>query len=94
MVERVHDDTTSIIQYNDENSLSCVISLAYYCALDFYEISRERHAGKGFADLVFTPLMNHLDKPAIVFELKWGKSTGTAMKQIEKKQYPEVLRNY
>lgn len=28
-LDTVHQDTTSILQYNDENSLSCVISLAY-----------------------------------------------------------------
>ena len=28
-------------------------------------------AGKGFADLVFLPRKNHLDKPAMIIELKW-----------------------
>ena len=50
-VEQVHIENTSILQFNDENSLSCVISLAYYQALDEYTLVREMPAGKGFADI-------------------------------------------
>ena len=55
MIEQSHQDNISILQYNNENSLSCVISLAYYSAQEFYNIYREMPAGKGFADLVFIP---------------------------------------
>ena len=32
IIEQVHRENTSILQYNNENSLSCVLSLAYYSA--------------------------------------------------------------
>lgn len=32
IIEHVHQENTSILAYNDENSLACVISLAYYSA--------------------------------------------------------------
>jgi len=93
IIERIHNET-SHLQYNDENALSYVISLAYFRARDFYEIIREMPAGTGFADLVFMPRKNFVDKPAIVIELKWNKSADTAIKQIKNKKYPEVLRDY
>ena len=55
MVEKAHDENSSIIGYNNEISLSCVISLAYYSARKDYIIHREYATGKGFADLVFIP---------------------------------------
>jgi len=93
MVEQAHYET-SIIKYNDENSLSCVISLAFYSAREFYEIRREMPAGKGFADMSFLPRKNHLDKPAMIVELKWGKSALEAIQQIESKQYTDILKDY
>mgnify|MGYP006920190061 FL=1 len=32
MIEQVHQENISILKYNDENSMSCVLSLAYYAA--------------------------------------------------------------
>ncbi|MGN1086506.1 MAG: hypothetical protein ACI4Q5_05685 [Porcipelethomonas sp.] len=32
LIEQSHQDNTSILKYNGENSLACVISLAYYSA--------------------------------------------------------------
>jgi hypothetical protein len=55
IIEQVHDENTSILQYNNENSLSCILSLAYYSARKNYTIHREQVGGKGFADLVFIP---------------------------------------
>lgn len=53
-IERAHDKI-SILQYNDENSLSCTINLAFYFAREYYMIVREMPAGKGFADICMTP---------------------------------------
>lgn len=55
LIDKAHSDNTSILKYNDENSLSCVISLAYYSARKTYTIERELPAGKGYADLIFRP---------------------------------------
>lgn len=92
-VEAVHQANTSILTYNDENSLSCVIALAYYNAVKDYTMIREMPAGKGYADIIFLP-RKQSDKPAMVVELKWNQSAESAIKQIRKKQYGDVLKDY
>ena len=92
-VDAVHSASTSILSYNDENSLSCVISLAYYSARKDYILIRELPTGKGFADMVFLP-RKHCDKPALLIELKWNRSAEGAIRQIKKQEYIEVLRDY
>jgi len=93
-VQKVHEQNTSILEYNDENSLSCALSLALYAATDYYTIIRELPAGKGYADLVFIPRKKHQDKPAMVVELKWNKEAEGAIAQIKKKNYPSTLEEY
>ena len=36
----------------------------------------------------------HLDKPAIVIELKWDKDAHGAISQIKEKQYVDALKDY
>ena len=83
-IEKVHEEI-SILQYNDENSLSCTIQLAFYFAQEYYTIVREVPTGKGFADVCMIPRKRHLDKPAVIIELKWDKSTVGALEQIKEK---------
>ena len=92
-VEVCHEDNTSILQYNDENSLSCVISLAFYSARKYYKMIREMPTGKGFADIVLLPY-HDVNKPAMVIELKHDKSVDTAIKQIKEKRYTGALAGY
>lgn len=92
-IEKVHLET-SILKYNDENALSCTISLAYYSARRYYMQVREMPAGKGYADIVFLPRKNHPDKPALLVELKWNKSAESAIRQIEEKKYVNALKDY
>lgn len=92
-IDEVHMNTISVLQYNNENSLSCVISLAYYSARKDYIIYRELPAGKGFADIVFIP-KKCSDKPAIIVELKWDKTARGAIKQIKEKHYSALLEKY
>jgi len=92
-IEKVHSDNTSILKYNDENSLSCVIQIAYYQAQEEYRIVREMPAGKGFCDIAFLPRRTS-SKPALVVELKWNQSAITAINQIKQKQYGEVFQDY
>ena len=54
-IEAVHDENISILSYNNENSLACVLSLAYYYAKNDYIVHRELATGKGFADIVLIP---------------------------------------
>ena len=92
-VEVAHDENTSILSYNDENSLACVLSIAYYYARNDYVIHRELATGKGFADLVLIPRKN-VDSPAIILELKVNKDADTAITQIHRKQYPAKVQEY
>ena len=92
-VDVAHDENTSILSYNDENSLACVLSLAYYYASNDYIIHRELASGKGFADLVLIPRKN-VASPAIVIELKYDKAVNTAIEQIKQRQYPAKVAQY
>ena len=93
-VQKVHEQNTSILAYNDENSLSCVLSLALYTANKYYTIIRELPTGKGYADLVFIPRKAHADRPAMVVELKWDKTAEGAIQQIKEKNYISALDDY
>lgn len=93
IIEQVHDENTSILQYNNENSLSCILSLAYYSAKKKYTIYRELAGGKGFADLVFIPRKECSD-PAMIVELKWNQSAEAAIDQIKRKEYVKCLKDY
>lgn len=92
-VELAHDENTSILSYNDENSLSCVLSIAYYYARNDYVMHRELASGKGFADIVLIPRKN-VDSPAIVIELKVDKDADSALDQIRRKEYPAKVAEY
>lgn len=94
IIEQAHDTYTSILKYNDENSLSCVLTMAYFTAPAYYNIVREMPAGKGFADFVFIPRANAGWRPAMVVELKYNKSADTAIKQIKEKRYQGALAEY
>lgn len=55
-IEKIHAEYTSVIQYNNENSLSSVLSIAYLSAIKYYfKPIRELPTGRGFADFVFIP---------------------------------------
>ena len=92
-LEAAHSDDTSILNYNDENSLACVISIAYYYAQSDYHVHREYATGKGFADLVMIP-RNNVDKPAIIVELKKDKTAKTGIDQIKERNYPQKVAEY
>lgn len=92
-LDLAHTEVASILTYNEENSLACAISLAYYCARKDYRIIREFPSGHGFADVVFLPLPAS-GKPALVVELKYGQSAATAIQQIKDRHYPQALKGY
>lgn len=92
-IDRAHREI-SILQYNDENSLSCTINLAFYFAREYYTIIRELPTGKGFEDICFVPRKLHADKTAAVIELKWDKDAEGAIAQIKEKRYAEALKEY
>ncbi len=92
-IEAIHEKNASILQYNNETSLSCVIALAYYCARKNYTIVRELPAGKGFADIVFIPHRDN-NAPAMVIELKCDTVVQTALDQIKEKNYAKCFDDY
>ena len=92
-VDAAHDENTSILSYNDENSLACVLSIAYYYAKNDYIMHRELATGKGFADIVLIPRKN-VDLPAMVIELKVNKDADSAIDQIRRKEYPVKVQEY
>lgn len=93
LIEQCHSENTSILQYNDENSLACVISIAYYTAQNKYIMHRELPTGKGFADMVFIPRKN-VNSPAIIVELKHNKTSSAAIEQIKQKRYTDKIAQY
>ena len=92
-IDVAHDENTSILSYNNENSLACVLSIAYYYARNDYVMHRELPTGKGFADIVLIPRKNVVS-PAIVVELKYNKDADSAIDQILRKQYSAKVAQY
>ena len=92
-LDKAHTEVSSVLTYNDENSLSCAIGLAYYSARKDYKLIRELPAGKGFADVAFLPLP-HRGKPAIIVELKYDKTADAAIEQIKNRQYTQAFEGY
>ena len=95
-IEKIHEEYASAIQYNNENSLSSVLALAYLSAMQYYfKPVRELPTGRGFADFVFIPKPEYKnDYPALVVELKWNKSAVSALLQIKDRKYPDSIQDY
>lgn len=95
-IEKIHMDYASAIRYNDENSLSSVLTIAYLSAMRYYfKPVLELPVGRGFADFVFVPKMEYASEyPAMVVELKWDQSVQTALQQIHERKYPQSLFEY
>lgn len=101
----MRDREIPFLQYNDDaewwavpNSLSCVVTLCYLKARDYYEVTREDKSAKGYVDFLFKPIKEGY--PAIVMELKKDKSAEDAIAQItpngaqcEEKNYMDRIRN-
>ncbi len=95
-VEKIHNRYASAISYNDENSLSGIITLAYLNSMDrYFTPIRELPSGIGFADFVYIPKPEYRVKyPALVVELKWDKDAESAIDQIREKKYPDSIKEY
>lgn len=93
VIDKAHDENTSILSYNNENSLACVLAIAYIYAQNDYIMHRELATGRGYADLVLIPRRN-VDKPAIVLELKYNKDVDAAIAQIKRKKYMSRIEQY
>ena len=70
----IRSETTSLLKYNNENSLTCTVLMAYYSAKAYYlNPVMELPSDKGYADVVYLPKYG-TGHPALVVELKWNKS--------------------
>ncbi|MCD7765215.1 MAG: AAA family ATPase, partial [Lachnospiraceae bacterium] len=92
-LEQIHGSVSSVLNYNNEASLSCAITIAYYTAKRYYSIVRELPTGKGFADIAFFPRRG-IDKPAMIIELKYDKDADTAISQIHENRYEGDSKKY
>ncbi|MGL5149754.1 MAG: PD-(D/E)XK nuclease domain-containing protein, partial [Clostridium sp.] len=90
LVHEIHNSEIPILQYNDENSLSSVISLAYLGARDFYRVEREEKTGKGYADFTFHP--RRKSDAALIIELKKNETVEKAIDQIKEKEYVQKFK--
>ena len=95
-IEKIHSEYVSTIEYNDENSLSSVLTIAYLSSMEYYfKPIRELSSGRGFADFVFIPKpMYSTTYPALLVELKWNHNAYTAINQIKEKKYPSAIKSY
>ena len=92
--DEAHQDHTSILTYNNENSLANVIAISLFLSTtNTYNVVRELPTGKGYADLVYLPKQG-VNKPALLIELKFDKSAQTAINQIKEKNYLQFFKDY
>ncbi len=95
-IEKIHERYSSVLKYNNENSLANVLTIAYLASMDaYFNPIRELPSGKGFADVVYIPRKESAgDYPALVIELKWNKDSESAIDQIREKKYPDSIKDY
>ena len=95
-IRRVHEQNSSVLNYNNEQSLRFIVLIAYYYAREQYNIIQELPAGEGFADIVFIPkpFVDANTYPPMVVELKWNKTADAAIAQIKDKKYPDALTGF
>ena len=92
--DEAHQDHTSILTYNNENSLANVIAISLFLSTtNTYNVVRKLPTGKGYADLVYLPKPG-VNKPALLIELKFDKSALTAVTQIKEKNYLQFFKDY
>ena len=95
-MEKIHMEYVSAIQYNNENSLSSVLAIAFLSSMRYYQKPvREMPAGRGFADFVYLPKPEYArEYPALLAELKWNQNAQAAIRQIKEKKYPAALKQH
>jgi len=93
VLEEIREEQYAPQYYNNEQALRAVVKYAYIVAFGQYIRAEEMPAGKGVADLVFIPgTLSQL--PAMIIELKWNKTSETALQQIKDKRYQAILKPY
>ncbi|MBQ8037304.1 MAG: AAA family ATPase [Proteobacteria bacterium] len=93
ILDRIHRELASILTFNNENTLACVVMYACYTARKDFFVFRELPSGVGFVDIALIPLPNR-GLPAILIELKWNKDADSAIKQIHDRKYTSAFEHY
>ncbi len=91
-IQKVHDDLSSILTYNNESDLALVVMYACAAGRKTYKFVRELPTGAGFADIVMIPIKQ--GQPGIVMELKWDQSAEGAIDQIKQRRYAQFFEDY
>lgn len=92
-LERAHSAGTAPLFYNDEQALRSVIKFAYISCVDEFLRIEELPTGTGYADVVYLPKRSS-ELPILLIELKWNKTEEGAIRQIKKRNYPQVLEEF
>ena len=89
-----HIHVTSHRNYDNEQALAAAVYLAFIDALNYYTVFKETSAGKGIADLIYTPLYLDGEYPPMIIELKYKSTPSKALDQINRKEYFHAFDNY
>jgi hypothetical protein len=92
-IKFVHEESSSILNRNREDSLRAAIQVAYFAYKDYYVKYEELPTGEGYADIVYVPKQGK-GVPILLVELKWKKDADTAIQQIKTKGYARGLKDY
>ncbi|MBQ7165836.1 MAG: AAA family ATPase, partial [Treponema sp.] len=93
-LEKIHEEESSPLFYNNEQTLRATVKLAYFAYRDAYIQMEELPGGKGYADIVYFPKAG-IGYPALLIELKAdGTDADGAIGQIKANNYPAALKAY
>lgn len=89
-VEKVHMKESAPLWYNDEQALRAVIKLAFFTYRDHYIKLEELPSGTGYVDMAYIP-RKYDPSPALIIELKAGRTPEEAMEQIRSRNYASSI---
>jgi hypothetical protein len=92
ILEKIHDEHCSYLDYNKEIALSFVVTTAYLYATTQYTIKKEDVSSRGRADFAFYP--NKINDTAFIIELKKDKTPEEAIEQIKDRKYFATFKNF
>jgi hypothetical protein len=90
LLNRANADASPFLSCDNESELTNIICMAYLTADDRYDLKRLNPDGKGFADVLFTPIDK--DKPAFVVELMVDEMAEAVLEQLKARNCIKELR--
>ena len=87
MLNLSHIHVSSHRNFDNEQALAAAVYLAFIDALNYYTVFKETSAGKGIADLIYSPLHPDGKYPPMIVELKHNASPSIALNQIKNREY-------